>query len=157
GGKSRAHMFLQFTCERFSRRESRFEYNECLDDLGALRIRRPYDRSHAHGGMAQQAVFDGSRPDAIARTGNDVVVAADERYVALRVLRAGIAGDEPVTDEFFPGCLGIVPVAKEHDRIGAMHRNRTDFARGHYGPIVIDDFHFMSGSSLADGAGLRRE
>src|SRR6185436_19518046 len=98
GGKSRAHMFLQFTCERFSRRESRFEYNECLDDLGALLIRRPYDRSHAHGGMAQQAVFDGSRPDAIARTGNDVVVAADERHVALRVLRAGIAGDEPVTD-----------------------------------------------------------
>ena len=54
------------------------EHDERLDDLGAHRIGLADHRGERHRRMLDQAILDLARPDAIARRGDDVVVAADE-------------------------------------------------------------------------------
>src|SRR5258706_10107446 len=157
GSQALAHMILQFTRQRMVRRKTFPEYDESLDDLGALRIRRPHHGCHAYCGMAEQAVLDGAGTDAIAGAGDHVVVAADEGYVAVRVLRPGIAGDEPVAYELVLRGLAVVPVAEEHDRVGATHGDRADLARRQNAAGVIDDLDIVSGCRFSDGAGFRWE
>ena len=69
---------------------------------------RPMTAAMRDGRVAQQAILDLARADAVAGRGDDVVVAADEAEVAVLVLRALVAGQQPVAGELGraspPGC-----------------------------------------------------
>src|SRR5262245_49841546 len=61
--------------------------------------------------MADEAILDLTRPDAIAGRGDDVVVAADEMEIAVVVDAALVAGGHPVADELLPRRVGGAPDA----------------------------------------------
>src|SRR3546814_12921862 len=99
--------------------------------------------------MAQQAVFYGPRPDAVARAGDDVVVTANELNETLAVAYAAIAGNQVLAREFFPGGFRILPIVQEHDRIGRKHADIAFGAIGHRFAEVVDDMHRVARYRLA--------
>ena len=101
--------------------EARLEHDECLDDLGAHRIRLADHGRERDRRMLDQAVLDLARPDAVAGGGDDVVVAPHEGDVALVVDDALVAGGHPVADEFLARRLGPAPVFEEHHRVRPLH------------------------------------
>jgi hypothetical protein len=79
-GQARAHEVLDFgRPARRTASKARLQHDERLDDLGAHRIGLADGGRQRHRRMRDQAILDLARPDAIARRGDDVVVAADER------------------------------------------------------------------------------
>jgi G3E family GTPase len=76
-----------------------------------------------HGRVADEAILDLARADAIARGGDDIVVAADEMDEAVLVEAPLVARGHPVADELRLRGAGLVPVAQEHHRDRAAHRD----------------------------------
>ena len=108
-GQPRAHEALDVGGKRVGRGDAGFQHDERLDDLGAHRIGLADHRGERHRRMLDQAILDLAGPDAVARRGDDVVVAADEREVAVVVDHALVAGGHPVADEFLARGLRACP------------------------------------------------
>ena len=102
--------------------------------------------------MTQQAILDFDGANAIARRGDDVVIAANEADIALRVHDALIARGHPVTDEFFSSRIGAVPISEKHHRIGTFDSNLAEFTGGSDGAVGVDDRNVVAGDGFADGA-----
>src|SRR3546814_17095742 len=102
--------------------------------------------------MAQQAVFYGPRPDAVARAGDDVVVTANELNETLAVAYAAIAGNQVLAREFFPGGFRILPLVQEHDRIGRKNAASALSALGHRFAEAVDGRPRVSRTRLAHRA-----
>ena len=95
-------MLLDFTHERVARREPFVQDDKRLDDFGARCIGHPDDSGHAHGRMAQQAIFDRSGPDAIAGARDDIVVAADDATFGVPEVDRGAMGGGAHLQRLFP-------------------------------------------------------
>ena len=122
--------FLEFGGERLARRgDTGLQHDERLDDFGAHRIGLADDGRERHRRMPDQAILDLARPDAIARRGDDIVVAPDEMEIAFVVGNALIAGRHPVADELLARRIGLAPVFQKHHRVGPQHRDLPDLAR----------------------------
>src|SRR5262247_35492 len=105
--------------------------------------------------MPDQAIFDLGRPDAVARRGDDVVVAPDEAHVAVLVYDALVARRHPVADELVARGVGLAPIFQEHHGIGPRDRDLTELARRATRAVRPDHRDAMAGHRLADGTGPR--
>ncbi len=104
--------------------------------------------------MADQAVLDLARADAVARRGDDVVVAADEGDIALLVDDALVAGRHPVADEFVARRFRLAPVFQEHHRIRPFDRDLAELAGLAHATVGADHRDGVPRHRLADRAGL---
>src|SRR5262249_43312827 len=116
-----AHVRLELAGEPGRPLDSLAELHECLDHLAPDRTGRAARRRPSNCRMALQTVLDLARADPVATARDQVVLAPDEPEVAVRVLPGQVAGEGPVTHELLAGGRLVVPVAQEHDRIGALH------------------------------------
>ena len=104
--------------------------------------------------MAQQAILDLARADPVTGRGDDVVVAADEADIALRILRALVASRHPVADELGLRRLGLAPIVQEHHRVGPLHRDLPLLLRLADAAVGPDHRDLMARHRLADEARL---
>ncbi|KAG1243847.1 hypothetical protein G6F68_015678 [Rhizopus microsporus] len=130
-GQAGADMRLQGLDQRLVAVKAVVQHHIGHHDFRALLVRHAHHRRHAHGRVADQAVLDGCRADAVAGAGDDVVIAPHEADEALLVAHAQVARQQAGTHEFLGGGLGVVPVAQEHDRppgARAPHGRSSRFA-----------------------------
>ena len=85
--------------------------------------------------MADQALLDRARPDAMARARDHVVVTTDEEDVAVLVLLRLVAGVEPPVADLRRSRLLAAPVAEERDGV-AVHPHAD---------LAVDDAHLVTG------------
>src|SRR5262249_54253071 len=95
---------------------------------------------------------DLGRADAVTRRGDDIVVAAHKRDVAVRVDDALIARRHPLADEFFARGVALAPILQEHHRVGALDRDLTELVGGAGRAVRPDHRDAMAGHWLADRA-----
>src|SRR5690606_1352421 len=88
-----------------------------LHQGAALGIGLGDDGDIGHGGMAEQAVLDFARPDAVAGRLEDIVRAAGVPEIPVGIDAGQVAGAAPVAGEFFLGGGFVAPVAQEQDRV----------------------------------------
>src|SRR2546429_1281043 len=105
--------------------------------------------------MANKAILDLGRTDAVSRRADDIVVAPDELEVAVRVDDTLIARGHPLADEFFARRIGLAPILQEHHRIRPLDRDLADLARRALGAVRANDRNAVPGHRFADGAGAR--
>src|SRR6202158_5871975 len=84
-------------------------------------------------------MLDLRRPDAIAGTGDHVVLAADVPEVAVGILPAEIAGEQEFTGIFFRGRFRIAPVFDHGARVRLGHADNAAFAPRPFLTALIDD------------------
>ena len=89
-------MPLQFGGERVGRLAPLAQHDERLDDLGAFRVGLADHGDLGDGRVLDDDAFDIKGADAIADRSYDVVVAADEKEMAVGVLMHDVAGQIPV-------------------------------------------------------------
>ena len=130
--------------------------HERLDHLAAHRIGHADRRRERDRLMALQAVLDLARADTVAAARDEIVLAADEPEVALRVLPGQVAGERPVADELLPRGGLVVPVAQEHHGIGPAHGDLPDLVRGRRLPLVVHHVHDVARDRPPHRPGLHR-
>src|ERR1700674_59708 len=84
-------------------------------------------------------MLDLRRPDAIARTGDHVVLAADVPEVAVGILPAEIAGEQEFTGIFFRRRFRNAPVLAHGARARVAHADHAAFAPRHLLAALIED------------------
>src|SRR5439155_25858026 len=84
-------------------------------------------------------MLDLRRADAIAGTGDDVVLAADVPEVAVRIVPAEIAGEQELSGIFLRGRFRIAPVLDHGARVRLAHADDAAFAPRHFLAALIDD------------------
>src|SRR4051812_21808626 len=93
--------------------------------------------------------------DAVARRGDDIIVAADKLDIALGVGDALVARCHPVADELVAGRVGLAPIFQEHHRVGPLDRDLSELARPALRAVRPDHPDRVAGHRLADRAGAR--
>jgi hypothetical protein len=97
--------------------------NKCFDDFLADWVRFADGRGQQDGRMAHQAILDFAGTDTVSRTGDDIVVTAQEPNIAVLIGLANISGQKPIAKKFIGGGLRITLITEEHHRIGCPHGN----------------------------------
>ena len=143
-----AHERLQLPGELVARDRPRGRHDVRLHDLAALRVGCADHGRQRDRGMADEALLDLARPDAVPGARDHVVVPAHEAEVAVGVLLGLVAGVEPAVPDLGRRRLLVAPVAEEHDRI-AVDANAD---------LAADDAHIVSrvGEPHRPGARLPR-
>src|SRR5581483_147473 len=98
---------------------------------------------------------DFAGPDSETRGSDDVVVPANKADITFLVHDPLVAGRHPVADKFVTRGFGLVPVFKEHHRVGTPDCDLPDLSRLQRTTGGVDDRDRMAGHRPADGAGLR--
>src|SRR5256885_11395920 len=84
-------------------------------------------------------MLDLRRADAIAGTGDHVVLAADVPEVAVLILFAEIAGEQELSGIFLRGRFRIAPVLDHGARVRLAHADDAALAPRHFLAALIDD------------------
>ena len=93
------------------------EDDERLHHLAAHRIGNPDRGSDGDGRVADEALLDLARADAVAAARDEVVDAADAPVVALVVDLGEVARVQPAVAHLRGRCLLVAPVAEHHHRV----------------------------------------
>src|SRR5258705_230631 len=84
-------------------------------------------------------MLDLRRPDAIAGTGDHVVLAADIPEIAVAILDAEIAGEQELPGIFLRGRFRIAPVFDHGARVRLAYAEDAAFAPRQFLAALVDD------------------
>ena len=126
-------------------------------DRGAHLLAHQLVRHPDHGdlddvGVGVDDLLDLARVHVHAAAQDHVLLAVDDREVALVVHGREVAGAEPAVGDGLGGRLGLAPVALHH--VVAADRDLADLADRHLVAVEVDALHLAAGDGDADGAGL---
>ena len=107
--------------------------------------------------MLHQGMLDLRRTDAIARAGDDIVLAADVPEVTVVILHAEIAGEQEAVRIFLRSGLRVLPVFDHGHRIGHAHADDAARVPRLLLALLIDNAHIESGRRFAHRARLDRK
>src|SRR5262249_41294966 len=123
-----------------------------LERPAAPPVGNAHHRDHEDGGVADDALLDVGRADAVAAARDEVVLAPFEPEIAVLVLDPEIAGREPVADEFLARRLRLAPVFEEKDRVGAPRRDHPGLASWLDPPALADPGDRVAGAGASHRA-----
>jgi hypothetical protein len=152
GAEPAASVGDELAAQRVAGRNAGGEEDERLDHGAGDRIGNADHARLRHGRVLEQHALDLERPDQMAGGLDDVVTAADEPEVAVRVTPHQVAAQVPAVGEAAPVALGLVQVRPEHRRPGRPERElalRSGLAQLDRAPV--DEPEVSLAVALEDG------
>src|SRR6266849_6021896 len=127
-----------------------------LDHLPPDLIRYADDGCHRYCRVLDERAFDLRWTDPIARGVDDIVLPSGEVQVPLVIDPGQVSGQEPLAQVFLLRRLRVLPIPKEHHRVGALDRDLAERVRTCGFAMFVDDGHPVAGISLAHASGFDR-